>query len=133
MGARVTIELIGLETVIANLDKIGEQAPANLEKQTAELARGAQDAWDAVTPVRSGRLIGGNKAEVGGLSITFMNGVYYYKFVNDPGHMTPAGWHTRHGYRPARRRSHVAGKPMTETLVDFVSENIEEYLSKFID
>lgn len=133
MGVKVTVELIGLSTVIANLDKIGEQAPSNLEKQTEALAKDSLDAWQGATPVRSGRLKGGSSADVGGLSITFTNAVRYYKWVDDPGHMTPMGWHTRHGYRPAKRRSHVAGKPITKTLVNFVSENIEEYLSKFLD
>lgn len=132
MGVKVTVELLGLETVIANLDKIGEQAPSNLEKQAEALAKDSLDAWQGATPVRSGRLKGGSSADVGGLSITFTNGIKYYPF-RDLGHMTPMGWHTAHGYRPAKRRSHVGGAFMTEKLVDFVSENIEEYLSKFLD
>jgi hypothetical protein len=132
MGAKVVIELEGLSTVLSNLERIEAQALSNLERQTVQLTRDAQDAWREKTPVRSGRLMGQEKGIPGGLEVEFINNVRYYPFV-DEGHMTPAGWHTKHGYRPAKRRSHVEGKFMTNALVEFLEGNIEEYLSKFID
>lgn len=130
--AKVIIEIDGLQTVLGNLDSIEARAQDNLEKQTTQLTKDAQDAWRGATPVRTGRLMGGDRGVPGGLEAEFINAVRYYPFV-DEGHNTPAGWHTRHGYRPAKRRSHVGGRFMTDKLIEFLSENIEAYLSKFID
>lgn len=132
MGVKVTIEFQGLQAVLDNLESIEARAQDNLEKQTVQLTRDAQDAWRNATPVRTGRLMGADRGIPGGLEVEFINTVRYYKWV-DEGHMTPAGWHTKHGYRPAKRRSHVGGKFMTEALVEFLEGNIEEYLSKFLD
>lgn len=132
MGVKVTIELEGLQTVLNNLESIEARAQGNLEKQTVQLTRDAQDAWRGATPVRTGRLMGADRGIPGGLEVEFINNVKYYPFV-DEGHMTPMGWH-RHGrYIPAKRRSHVGGRFMTQALVEFLEGNIEEYLSKFID
>lgn len=133
MGITVSIEIDGVETVLGNLDKIEASAQDNVSKQLSALTRDATDYWEENTPKRTGRLAGGDTGEATDLTATFSNGVYYYKWVNVPGHMTPAGWHTRHGYRPAHRRSHVPGKPMTETLIQFLVDNILTYLSKFLE
>jgi hypothetical protein len=132
MGYTVRIEWEGLDNAISRFQGMGEQLNSNLEKQAEALAKGGNDAWDAVTPVRSGRLKGGNRGEAGGLTVTFSNATRYYVWVND-GHNTPAGWHTRHGYRPAKRRSHVGGKFMTQKLVEWLEGNIGEYLQKALD
>lgn len=132
MGARVVIEWQGLETVISNLSRIEEIAPQNLERQVSALAKDTEQEWKQVTPRRTGRLQNADVAEPDGLSFTLKNNVYYYKFV-DEGHNTPRGWRTKHGYRPAKRRSHVAGREMTSKTAQFVAQNINDYLSKFLD
>ncbi len=129
---KVIIELDGLEQVLSNLTKIEEQAERKLEQQTKELASATEQAWKSATPERTGRLRAGDTSEVTGLSFTLKNSVHYYPFV-DEGHMTPAGWRTRHGYRRAKRRSHVEGRDITPKAIEFIQQNIVEYLSKFLD
>lgn len=130
--ARVTITWEGLNNAISHLENVSVSVQDKIERQTAQLARDGQNAWRNATPVRTGRLMGGDRGIPGGLEIEFMNNVFYYKFL-DEGHMTPAGWHTKHGYRPAKRRSHVAGKFMTEKLVEFLEGNVDEYLRQALD
>lgn len=130
-NVKVTISFNGLDEAISHFAKIPDQSRANLVKKTANFGGSARTFWQGATPVRSGRLKGGNVADVSDLTITFMNDVYYYTFV-DTGHMTPRGWHTRHGYRLAKRRSHVEGKFMTDKLVDFIKSNIGDALSDFL-
>lgn len=132
MGAKIVVELEGLDRVLNNLGSIGEEAVAGIEKQTAQLAADTQVAWRNATPSRTGRLRAGDTAESGGMQFSLLNGVVYYPF-SDEGHMTPKGWHTRKGFRPAKRRSHVSGHMMTEKAVEFIEENILTYLSKFLD
>lgn len=132
MGARVVIQFEGLDEVLNNLTDIEEQAGQNLVKLTADLAEATEAKWQEVTPRRKGRLQEADKANPDGLEITLENDVFYYKFV-DEGHNTPIGWRTKHGYRPAKRRSHVEGRNMTEKVTEFIEENIEDYLSKFLD
>src|SRR5690348_4891330 len=119
MGYTIRVEWTGLDGAISRFSQMGEQLNNNLENQAQALGRAGKDAWDSVTPVRSGRLKGGNTAEAGGLTVTFSNAVRYYPFL-DTGHMTPSYFH-RHGrIVPAKRRSHVAGRFMTEKLVKFL-------------
>lgn len=132
MGARVVIEWQGLETVISNLTAIEEKAPEALTKQMVTLAKDTEQEWRQNTPRKTGRLQNADSAEPDGLSFTLKNNVHYYKFV-DEGHNTPRGWRTKHGYRLAKRRSHVAGREMTSKTVQFVMQNINNYLSKFLD
>lgn len=132
MGAKVTIVFEGLDTVLQNLTQIEEKAPQNLEKLTRELARDTEQAWKQATPRDTGRMQSEERSEASGLSFTLMNGTYYYKFV-DEGHMTPAGWRTKRGYRRAKRRSRVAARNMTKQAVEFVEQNIRGYLVKFLD
>ena len=133
MGVTVTITWEGLDGAISHFSQLGEQALQNTEKNAQKLAKAGETAWKGATPHRTGRLAGGDAGEAEGLTITFMNDVRYYQWVDLPGHNTPAGWHTRHGYRPAKRRSHVAGKPITKTLVEFLESNIATYLSNVFD
>src|SRR6266567_349821 len=132
MGIRIIVKIINLETVLANLDAIHEKAIQGVIKQTERLASDTNDAWRAATPRRSGRLSGGSGYKVSGMSFTLNNAVKYYPFV-DEGHMSPKGWNTKHGYRPAKKRSHVPGHFMTNKAVEFIEEHILEYLSKFLD
>jgi len=132
MAAKVVIEIDGLQTVLGNLDRIEAQALDNLEKQTTQLTRDAQDAWRSATPVRTGRLMGGDRGIPGGLEAEFINDVRYYPFVSE-GHRTPSYFH-RHGrIVPAKRRSFVSGRHMTDKLIEFLEGNILQYLSKFLD
>lgn len=131
MPIRVTVKITGLTEVLSNLDRIGNDAEQNLRNIVATLAEDTKIAWNDATPSRTGRLRGGEIAPASGLRFQLEDAVYYYPFVND-GHMTPRGWHTKHGYRPAKRRSHVEGKFMTEAAVDFVSNNILNRLSRFL-
>lgn len=131
-GVKVTITWEGLDGAISHFSQLGEQALQNTEKNAEKLAKAGEEAWRAATPVRTGRLMGGDTAEASGLTITFMNGIKYYPF-RDLGHMTPRGWHTAHGYRPAKRRSHVGGAFMTDKLVEFLQSNISTYLSNVFD
>jgi hypothetical protein len=130
---RVTVTWEGIDTAINRLTTIDEHAQENLVKLTAALARDTTTAWKAATPRRTGRLQEGDRSEVDGLSFMLLNEVYYYKFLDDPGHWTPRGWRTKHGYRVAKHRSHVAGRAITSKAVQFVEQNIEAYLSKFLD
>jgi hypothetical protein len=132
MGVRVVIEWSGLEQVISNLADIEEKAPQNLEHQMAELAHDTEEEWKQNTPRRTGKLQDADVVEPDGLSFTMKNSVHYYPFV-DEGHNTPRGWRTKHGYRPAKRRSHVEGREMTSKTIDFIEENLEDHLSKFLD
>jgi hypothetical protein len=132
MGARVTIEWQGLDAAISRLTAIEEKIPQNLERQVAVLAKDTEQEWKQSTPRRTGKLQEGDIAEPDGLSFTLKNSVYYYPFV-DEGHNTPRGWRTKHGYRLAKRRSHVAGREMTSKTIQFVLQNINGYLSKFLD
>ena len=132
MGAKVVIEWQGIDTVISNLSDIQEKAPKNLERQMASLASATEDNWQEDTPERTGKLRGADIAKPDGLSFTLNNAVKYYKFV-DEGHMTPKGWRTRHGYRPAKKRSHVEWREMTSKAVEFIVQNLEKYLSKFLE
>src|SRR5579859_697853 len=129
---RVVISFQGIETVIGNLTAIGEKAPANLQKLTTKLSEDTLSAWKRATPVRSGRMQAADLSEVGALAFTLMNSTRYYDWVSK-GHNTPMGWRTKRGYRPAKRRSHVAGRKITEKAVEFIESNISNYLSKFLD
>lgn len=132
MGARVTITIDGIDEVVQNLTNIGERSEENLVKLTAEFARDTETAWRQNTPRRSGRTQGEEHVEPDGLTFSLLNSTYYYDWLND-GHWTPRGWRTRHGYRPAKRRSHVAGREMTQKTLEFVKGNILDYLSKFLN
>ncbi len=132
MGAKVSITWEGLDEVLGNLSDIEEKGQENLVKQTAELASQTEAAWKEATHRRSGRLQDAEQAKPDGLSFTLNDDVYYYDWVNS-GHETARGWRTKHGYRPAKHRSHVAGQEMTEKAIDFVEEHIEDALSSFLD
>jgi hypothetical protein len=132
MGARVIIEWQGLDAAISRLTEIGEKAPQGVEHQMAALANATEEVWKEHTPRRTETLEEGDVVEPDGLSFTLKNSVYYYKFV-DEGHNTPKGWRTKHGYRLAKRRSHVAAREMTSKTMQFVAQNIVRYLSKFLD
>jgi hypothetical protein len=133
MGAKVTITWDGLEQMIGDLSAMEEKAPQNIEAQTKKLADATETAWRQATPKgKTGRLQEGDKAQPGGMSFTLNNATTYYPFVDDD-HKTPAEWHTKKGLRIAKRRTLVKGKQMTEKAVQFVEENIEDYLSKFLD
>lgn len=132
MGARVIIEWEGLEETISYLSALEDKIPHNLETQTKELATDTERVWKQATPRKSGRLQEGDNVEPDGMSFTLNNSTKYYPFVSD-GHNTPRGWRTKHGYRAAKRRSYVQGKHMTEKATEFIEQNIQEYLSKFLD
>jgi 16S rRNA C1402 (ribose-2'-O) methylase RsmI len=132
MSAKVSIVFEGLDTVLQNLTQIEEKAPQNLEKLTRELARDTEQAWRQATPRDTGRMQSEERSEASGLSFTLQNNTHYYKFV-DEGHMTPAGWRTKRGYRRAKRRSRVAARNMTKQAIEFVEQNIRGYLVKFLD
>lgn len=132
MGVKVTITWDGIEEAVSRLGTISERGQQNLVKLTANLADDGKTAWREVTPHRTGRLQGEEEAISSGLSATFRSSTFYYPFVSE-GHYTPRGWRTKHGFRPAKRRSHVAGREMTAKLVDWLRQNTPEYLSKFLD
>ncbi len=132
MGTRVIIEIQGLQEVLDTLTEIEAKGSENLVKQTKLLASDTEQVWQQNTHMRTGRLRGGDIAEAMGLSFTLKNATYYYDWVND-GHWTLRGWRTKRGYRLAKRRSHVKGQEMTQKAVEFVRQNILEYLSKFLD
>ena len=133
MGIKVVIQWQGLEQAISTLLRIEEMAPRQIERQVAALAKDTEKYWRQVTPRgKTGRLQGGDVAEPDGLSFTLRNTTRYYPFV-DTGHMTARGWRTSRGYRFAKRRSHVQGREMTSKTVRFIVENINNYLSKFLD
>lgn len=131
MGLKITVTFEGLDTVIANLGKIGETFEQNIQDTTEKLAVDTQDEWQAVTPKgKTGRLREGDKAKPGSLSFILENPTYYYRFV-DEGHNTPRGWRLPGGgYRVAKRRSHVEGKFMTEKAVEYVERVILERLGE---
>lgn len=131
--ARVTITIEGLEQVITSLTEIGAKSEQSLVKLTKKLSDDGRRAWKDVTPRgKTGRLQGEERAEPSGLSITFSSPTRYYGWV-DAGHWTPRGWRTKRGFRLAKHRSHVAGREMTPKLVEWLTENTPEYLSKFLE
>lgn len=132
MGYTVSITWIGLDEAISHFQNVGLSTLDKIEKQTVELAKAGQDAWREATPVRTGRLMGGDRGIPGGLQIEFINATRYYPFV-DLGHRTPSYFH-RHGrIVPAKRISHVAGREMTQKLVEFLEGNVVEFLKKALD
>ena len=131
-GVKVTIAFEGIDTVISNLDKIGKKTEQNIQDITEKLAVDTQDAWQAATPRRTGRLQEADKAKTGHFSFTLENPTYYY-FWRDEGHNTPRGWRLPGGgYRVAKRRSHVEGAFMTEKAVEFVEAEILDRLGKAV-
>lgn len=132
MSAKVTIVFEGLDTVLNNLTRIEEKAPQNLQTQIERLARDTQQAWKQGSPRRTGRMQGEERVETVRFGFSLNNNTKYYDWVND-GHMTARGWHTRRGYRLAKRRTRVPGQHMTEKAMEFITRNILEYLSKFLD
>lgn len=136
MGARVTITIEGLDQAITRLTEIKEKGEENLIKQVKKLSDDGRDAWKDATPRRKGRLQEEEEGVAAGLSIAFKSPTYYYDWVNE-GHDTPRGWHrlTKHGvvWRAAKHRSHVAGREMTPKLMEWLTDNTEEYLAKFLD
>jgi hypothetical protein len=129
---RVTITFSGLTEAIERITKFRDSVPKNIEKQVELLSRDTKAVWSGATPRRTGRLAAGNTAPATAMGFTLENGVFYYDFV-DFGHQTPIGWHTKRGYRQAKRRSHVASREMTRSAVQFIEENIVVYLSKVFD
>lgn len=133
MGARIVIQFQGVEETIQRITEIEEKVQQNLITETKQIADDGKTAWKEATPEgKTGRLRGKEEAQAADLSATFTSPTYYYKFV-DAGHNTPAGWRTKHGYRPAKRRSHVKGREMTKQLVEWLRQNMTRYLSKFLD
>lgn len=132
MAYKVTIEWTGLDNAIQHFEKVGYSVLQKIEDQGVELARAGQDAWRAATPVRTGRLMGSDRGVPGGLEIEFINATRYYDWVSE-GHRTPSYFH-RHGrIVPAKRRSFVAGRHMTEKLVEYLEGATTEYLRKALD
>jgi hypothetical protein len=133
MGAKVTITWDGLEQMIGDLSAMEEKAPQNIEAQTKKLAEDTKQVLVQNTPKgKTGRLREGDETVPAGMSFTIQNSVFYFDFVSD-GHKTARGWRTKRGYRKAKRQSYVEGKHITEKATDFVAQNIEGYLSKFMD
>lgn len=133
MPVSVRITFQGLEETIARLTEIEGKAGDNLVKQAAALAKDTESYWKQVTPRgKTGRLQEGDRVEPSGLSFRLNNVVRYYGWV-DEGHNTPRGWRTKHGYRLAKRRSHVAGREMTPKTIEFIKQNMPLYLAKFLD
>jgi len=132
VGYKVTITLEGLDKVVSNLKDIGKKGRENVEKITQETGKDALDVMKGATHVRSGRLKQGDTLEGSGLSFTLSNAVKYAPFI-EYGHMTARGWHTRHGYRPAKRRSHVPAYPFLKPAVEFIVEELPDRLSKFLE
>lgn len=132
MPIKITVQWDGLQEALERLDEMEERAPENLQTHLHAFGEDVEQAWRDNTPRRTGRLQGGDMVELDGLTLTLNNDVYYYKFL-DEGHMTPRGWHTRHGYRPAKRRSHVEGREITAKTTEFIEENLADALSTFLD
>lgn len=132
MGARIVVQFQGIEETIERISQIEEKAQQNIITETKQIGDEGKTAWKEGTPERTGRLRGEEDSTPADLSITFTSPTRYYKWV-DEGHMTPAGWRTKHGYRPAKRRSHVEGQYMTKKLVEWLQQNMTRYLSKFLD
>jgi hypothetical protein len=132
MGATIRV-IVDAQQALESLDKASTKIPENLKRQLGKLADDSKKAWQEGTPEgKTKRLRGGEEAEVTDLSINFINEVYYYKFVDD-GHYTPRGWHTKHGYRPAKRRSFVEGREMTKKATEFIEGHADPYLSDILD
>lgn len=132
MGARIVIQFQGIEETIQRITEIEEKAQQNLINEVKELGTDGVQAWREGSPRDTGRMQSEEGAEVAGLSISFKSPTRYYDWVND-GHMTPAGWRTKRGFRRAKRRHRVAGQHMTQKVVDFVAQNATKYIGKFLD
>jgi len=132
MAYTVRIEWEGLDNAISHFENVGYSVLDKVEQQGVQLARDGQSVWRSSTPVRTGRLMGGDRGVPSGLEIEFINNVKYYPFV-DLGHRTPS-YFRRHGrIIPAKRRSFVSGKQITEKLIEFLEGAVNEYLRKALD
>lgn len=131
MGYRVIVTFEGIDEVIGNLSATGEELQTNITEAMAQLSADTQDEWQAATPVRTGRLQAGDKASASGMSFTLANSVFYYS-LRDKGHMTPRGWRTKHGYRPAKKRSHVAGAHMSDRAIGYIKGELMNRLGKAV-
>ena len=128
MGLRVIVTFEGLDTVLSNLERYETAFPQNIEQAMAVLGEDALNVMRGATHVRTGTLRSGDTLETSGMGFTLSNYVRYAKFV-ERGHMTPAGFHTRHGYRPAKRRSHVGPFPFLKPAVEYVEAEIIDRLA----
>lgn len=125
---RIRVEWEGISAMEARIDSIGQKTVQNIEKNMHNLGEDAHVVMQEHTHVRSGRLLEGDQLNVAGMSFELANQVRYAKFI-EGGHMTPSYFHTRHGIRPAKKRSFVGPFPFLEPAVEFGMENILEYLS----
>lgn len=138
MGAHITIQFEGIQEMMKRLSEIEEKAEHNLETEMKDLADDTKTAWKENTPKgKTGRLQDEEDVPSAGLEFTLQSPTRYYKFV-DEGHDTPRGWRrrTKDGrqiYVEAKRRSHVKGREMTKKATDFVNNNLERRLSRFLD
>lgn len=132
MAVKITVQWDGLQEALERLDSMEERAPESLQSRLHAFGEDVEQVWRDNTPRRTGKLQGGDSVEPDGLSLTLNNDVYYFDFV-DKGHWTPRGWHTRHGYRPAKRRSHVEGREITTKTTEFIEGHLADALSTFLD
>ncbi len=112
-------------TVDVDTPEEAEQVMNKINAICQDIIEGGRDAGEkyakTIIPKRSGRLAAGTTLEGGGGSFRLTNDVYYGIFV-DKGHMTPSHFRGR----PAKHRSHVAGKFFSEKIWLFVQNDINE-------
>lgn len=139
MSFRVNIVMEGVQETISRLNQIEEKTQQNLVNIAGQISDDGKTAWKEATPYgrssakrKTPHMRDDENATPSGLSVSFTSPTYYYDWV-DKGHKTPEGWQRPWGYQVAKKRSFVKGREMTKKLVDWLSQNMTQYLSKFLD
>lgn len=120
---QITIDVDTPEEAQKILDEIPDILADIMENSRAAGVEYAKD----IIPKRSGRLAEGTALEGGGNSFRLTNSVYYGIWV-DQGHMTPSHFKSR----PAKHRSHVAGKFFSEKIWQFVQDDVNDRCMAFL-
>lgn len=123
---KIIVEWEGIDAMLRRFTEIGEKGAKGVEQQMGKLGKDALEVMRGATHVRSGRLLEGDKLEIGGYSFRLYNEVFYAPFV-ERGHRM-GGWAARHGHE-----GFVEARPFLKPAVEFGIENILDYLSHSLD
>jgi len=114
---RITVEGVG--EAISYLQSVDADLRGALQDTMSQFGSDSQDFMKEATPARKGTLRSGDALAQGDMQFTLSNVVYYAGWRNF-GHNTPRGWHTRHGYRLAKKRSFVEGAHFYEKTTEYI-------------
>lgn len=128
----ISVEFEGLDALVSRLEALGEKVETGSEQVVAKVGADAQKVMIEATHRRSGKLQEGDELDVSGLEFRLFNEVFYAPFV-EAGHNTPAGWRTKHGYRPAKHRHWVEARPFLKPAEEYATEELTSRLATILD